>query len=173
MGGRRKLPIYDLSWVGSPPVLERKEPWVTLFSPSKIKLSNTLRFSTGNGSPKKPWRCPVVVEPFIGASIFVIEDISELQRKNGRDRDSVFIGDANLQGFAQIANQTVKPFVWCWRNPLATPGNQEETVEVLEENLGSAAFLDEAAAFRPLNPALNGIFIESVKYAIQIWPQIK
>jgi hypothetical protein len=67
----------------------------------------------------------------------------------------------------------VKPGEWCRRQALPAPGKQKETVEVIEEILRSAALLDEAAALGPLDPALNGILIESLEYVIQIGLQIE
>ena len=48
-----------------------------------------------------------------------------------------------------------------------------ERVKLRQQVLRPAAFLNESGALSPLNPALNGIFVEASEQIARVWTQIK
>jgi hypothetical protein len=90
------LPVHKAFGILDPPVLECKKALIIMVSPSEIKFSYSLRFDTLDSSPEKPGRCPIVVELRVGAAIFVLQNIAELQGQHSRDWQVGFVGHSNL-----------------------------------------------------------------------------
>src|ERR1700733_12349545 len=108
----REFPVHQSFGLGHPMVFKCEKPGVVRLRASHIKLVRATRFSGLDCPPQKPWRCPKLIKLRIGTSILVVESISEVQSKDRRHWNIVFISKPNIDRFILVPDQVAEPFIW-------------------------------------------------------------
>src|SRR5579859_2258752 len=153
-------------------ILESEEAKVVFFRSAHIKQCGTVCFCVLHGSPKQPGHCSQVVEPRVGTSVLVINDVSEPQSKYRGHGFLLMISDSNIERVSQTANQAAKPSERNRRQSLSLTSYDKQAIERPQKFEGVAAAFAQIDAVGVANAPLNGISMKAVQNLVDFGSKI-
>jgi hypothetical protein len=86
-------------------VLKRKQSGLSMIRPPKIQLGRSTRFRCQYGAPKKPGHSSQIIKGVVGTSIFIVDNVAELQGENRGNGFRIFIRHTNRQPVTTVLPQ--------------------------------------------------------------------
>lgn len=154
-------------------VFEGEKTQIFFFRAPQVKFQSSVCLRGRDGSPKQPRRSSQFIKPDVGAPVFIVDNVTESQRKNRGDGSIACKCQANLQRAACVFNQVSEPLVRNRGKMVAPPRCNKQSVKLLQQFPGLPALFRDASSLRPLNAALDRVFVKTGENFIEVWMQIK
>jgi hypothetical protein len=126
---------------------------------SKIDLLSARRFSFLDQFPKKEGHACQGMELLIGTAIFVDNRAAMTQRQDGSDWRTTFPCQADLRVWAGAGKQVSEPGARLREKLMASPGDHEQPVKVIDKSLGRSSFVRQVLMLGSPDAALDTVLV--------------